>query len=179
MIRIRYTPKQGPPVNSEMINVVLPGVKKKNVEGAAGEANPPAVTEEVRTPRNSHPGPAVGQKIPTPQEIQDMIARRPRAVDLDERERQRIIREARQRLAAEGRDEVSLADWDTAEQGGNMPNATSASQNRGRVRHQAGALSSESASPDGERPTVPEAGWLGDPNAGERRDPHPEEESDF
>jgi hypothetical protein len=121
-LRIRYTPKAGLPAYSDMVNVVLPGIKKIKEEG-----QPVAMPSEKR-PAGSDPQPGdvtgrdaprargASTPLPTLQEIQEQLhAKRPRAVELNAQERRRIMREAVARVEASDRPKIELTGYDEDE----------------------------------------------------------------
>ena len=111
-LRIRYTPKGGSPVYSDMVNVVLPG-KKKHKDNASGatdddsaaqepESEDEAFSEFRRNVSKRQPPHARGMAttIPTSQEVQEQLQAQHRvpAAELSSKERRRIMREATARL---------------------------------------------------------------------------------
>ncbi len=104
-LRVCFTPEGSPPVNSEMLTVVLPGTKKKsNSEddptdsGDVAAFAPVAVqsTRRAHDPVNS---------LPTLDELQKLRQRRSSAPRLTAADRDRIIHEVQSRLESEPRGE--------------------------------------------------------------------------
>ena len=130
-LRIRYTPKGGSPVYSDMVNVVLPGTKKPKdtaspatTDDDSAVKGPEARNESADLPdqnvSNRKPPHArgMGTTIPTPQEIQEQLHAQQRvpAAKLDAKERRRIMREATARLASgDDTSNVSLAGYEEPE----------------------------------------------------------------
>jgi hypothetical protein len=115
-LRINYTPKSGPPVFSDMVDIILPGVKKPKVglpgETTADESKTAAEAPDLsdRQSANLTPPAARGPatKLPTVEEIQEQLRpKRVTAVELDAKERRRLMREATARL--ESRDDTTSA----------------------------------------------------------------------
>lgn len=129
-LRIRFTPKDGAPVYSEMVNVALPGAKKKEdkpssaVAGESTEEAPAGQDESrdstdhkvsKRMPPHAH---GMATTIPTAQAIQEQVQSQQRvpATRLDAEERRRIMREAVSRLeSGENTGRVALARYEEPE----------------------------------------------------------------
>ncbi|MGE5195431.1 MAG: hypothetical protein ACM3U2_23300 [Deltaproteobacteria bacterium] len=122
-IRVRYTPKGGPPVYSEMVNVVLPGKKKSkpaassaaeyddavSASAAGGETAHSNGREPVREAPHAR---GIAQTIRGVEEIVKHGAQRPRPVELTEKERERILRDVKGRLEAEQKGRIELASFE-------------------------------------------------------------------
>jgi hypothetical protein len=121
-LRIRYTSKNGIPAYSDMVNVVLPGVRKVKEEPhfeqtpslgglkTNGQPHPGAVSQNPQPARN------LLESLPTQREIQEQLQpKRPHAVELNELERDRIMREATARLQAKDGSRVALAEHEEFE----------------------------------------------------------------
>lgn len=111
-IRIRYTPKAGSPVYSEMVNIVLEGKKKSTTTDSPANSSDgnnydetPANAAAVRKPPHVH---GLTDSIPMTADLQASRNRRHAAVELTDEEKARIIREARARLKAETDGRVAL-----------------------------------------------------------------------
>lgn len=116
-LRVRYSPKQGPTVYSEMIHIVLSGTKAKPDSAAAAEK-----AETAKASRETAPESAKRQS-PSPQDIaasisfaQNLEVNRPRAQaeELTEEQRERILAEAKARLVAEKGRKVQLVGYEEA-----------------------------------------------------------------
>ncbi len=122
-LRIHYIPKVGFPAYSEMVNVVLPGIKKVKEESQTGSAtstrNRDAAAEASQAEeatRNPPRARGFSATLPSREEIQDQLhAQRPRAAELNSQERRRIMREATARLETENKPEIALAGYDDPE----------------------------------------------------------------
>ena len=121
-IRVRYTPKGGIPVYSEMVNVILPGRKKPKQsksadneydadEGAAESAEETAAGDRgaVREPPHVR---GIAQTIPGLEEVEKLRARRQKPVELTEEERERILREVKARMASEEKRDTHLVSYE-------------------------------------------------------------------
>ena len=111
MLRVRYTPKQGPTIYSEMISIVLQGTKPKTTAQREKEQAPTNVLSAAGgTPKGAGLEPpyvqGVAEAIPVtpPRE-----SARPRVAELTDEDRQRLIEAAKARLAAEKHRKVELA----------------------------------------------------------------------
>jgi hypothetical protein len=106
-LRIRYTPKDGQPVYSEMVNVVLPGGKRKDkpaadssdapdVNGPEGQKDSGEPLDEAVSSRKPPYARGTSTTIPTSQAIQEQLQAQHKvpAVKLNATERRRIMREA-------------------------------------------------------------------------------------
>jgi hypothetical protein len=121
-LRIRYTPKGGFPSYSEMVNVVLPGTKTFKQEGQpqltpieSDESATLSSTPDV-TGKTAPRARGISTPLPTPQEIQEQLqAKRPHAIELDEHERRRIMSEASARLKNESGSRIQLAGHEETE----------------------------------------------------------------
>src|SRR5579872_3248655 len=102
-LRIRYTPSgTGFPTYSEMVDIQLPGRKKPKAASAssadsegASQSHPASGSISERKAPFAR---GVSQAIPA-EEIEKLKSRRPPAVELTDKERERILREARARLS--------------------------------------------------------------------------------
>ena len=114
-LRIRYTPKQGPPVHSEFVNVVVPGTTKSKPEDetgtgplptkdplAAAAAAAAALREPPRVKGTAEAIPVANSQEPS----------RPRAAELTDADKQRLISAAKARLEAERNQRVELAGYE-------------------------------------------------------------------
>jgi hypothetical protein len=123
-LRVKYIPKEGPELYSDMVNIILPGTKKAKSapfpserpesfdqeSGNGDEATASEVMDVVRkAPSRSR---TMTQAMPTQEEIQKMLNRKPVAEDLTASQRRRIMREATDRLKAENRSGVVLAGYE-------------------------------------------------------------------
>lgn len=129
-LRIRFTPKDGPPVYSDMVNVVLPGAKKKK-DASSAETDDRSPSEgsthqddsdDSSDPRVSNRKPpharGMATTIPTAQAIQEQLQAQQRvpASKLNARERRRIMREAVSRLESEeNASRVELAGYEESD----------------------------------------------------------------
>jgi len=115
-LRVRYTPKQGPTIYSEMVHIVLPGAKKKakspaeadgtaSLTAAASSAGLPSELPG-RQPPHVH---GVTEPIPVAASHEPS---RPRAAELTDEDRQRLMEAAKARLEAEKRHKVELAGYE-------------------------------------------------------------------
>jgi len=137
-IRMCYTPPDGPPVYSEMVNVVLPGAKKNASGPAASSVN--EVPEEAtnsgdesgesgrheafqRTPSRAH---SLAEGLPSPEQLEKLLNRRPvAAAELNAVERRRILREAQARIKADSHSEIVLAGYEESDDDSTTPRSTS------------------------------------------------------
>lgn len=123
-LRVKYIPKDAPEVYSDMVNIVLPGIKKATTTPAP-DGHPESIDRESghgdestgsELPDLVRKGPSrartMTQAMPTPEEIQKMLNRKPAAQELTAAERRRIMREATARLNSENRSGVVLAGYE-------------------------------------------------------------------
>ena len=130
-LRIRYTPKGGSPVYSDMVNVVLPGTKRPKdtaspattdddsaVKGPEARNESPDLLDQNVSKRKPPHVRGIATTIPTPQEIQKQLHAQKTvpAAELNGKERRRIMREATVRLeVGEDGSNVSLAGYEEPE----------------------------------------------------------------
>ncbi|MBS0264808.1 MAG: hypothetical protein JSS02_22930 [Planctomycetes bacterium] len=118
-LRIRYTPKKGFPAYSDMVSVVLPGNKKFDDDSAQEDTGPlvklPA-NAAAKLPTVDQTAPAqhtTSTRLPSPQEIQEQLqAKRPKAVELTDAERRRIMKEATARLKQTEKEKIALVGYE-------------------------------------------------------------------
>jgi hypothetical protein len=118
-LRVKFTAKDGSELYSEMVNLVLPGVKKKGSAAPDLEAQPggegdgaadSAMNDLVR--KTEARNRTMTRTLPTPEEIQKMVNRKPVAEELTAAQRRRIMRETLARLKSENRSGVVLAAYE-------------------------------------------------------------------
>jgi hypothetical protein len=115
-LRVRYTPKQGPTIYSEMVHIVLPGAKKKTkspAEAAGTVSLTPAASPAGFSPElmGAQPPHVQGVIEPIPV-VASHEPSRPRAAELTDEDRQRLMQAAKARLEADKHHRVELAGYE-------------------------------------------------------------------
>jgi hypothetical protein len=128
-LRVRYIPASGHPipVYSEMVNISLAGTKKRksdnprandddlpgglpSSDSGTSNSNPNEVSD--RMPPHAH---GISEPVPAQHDLQKLMARKPKAVELTEAEQQRILQETRARLATGDDARVSLIGYEDSD----------------------------------------------------------------
>jgi hypothetical protein len=119
VLRIRYLPKKGPPVYSDMVNINLEGKKKADQgdtsateydsahNGQSDGGKSAGVAKDIAAGKTEQAR-NLTETIAVPDEARAARAQRRAAAELTDEERERIVREAQARLKAETGRDVSL-----------------------------------------------------------------------